>query len=265
MISIRTLLVPSTIIADEVEAHDGMSNRVGSCELAVVIDVLRATSVMVTALSAGADSIVTCGTIQQARDRASRLKSQSILCGERNCQRIEGFDLGNSPAEYTSQRVSGKHLILTTTNGTRAIQSMHAAPSVAIASFLNLSSVVKRIAAAESVSIVCAGTNGQVTGEDVLLAGALISRLRFFGKSMRLDDSSEIANAFWDLRIEARKNGSSVSETSLLEDCLGQTLGGRNLKHLGFEKDLQACSKIDSFTGVPMRTLNSTDTFILAN
>lgn len=261
MITVKTLLLPSF----ENTVHDRpdgvIADHSPDYDLAVVIDVLRATSVMVTALNAGAKNIITCGTIEQARDLSQRSPIRSILCGERNCKRIEGFDLGNSPSEYTRERVAGKQVILTTSNGTRAIESMQTVSTLVIASFLNISSVVNRIASANSVCIVCAGTNGEVTAEDVLLAGAIVSRLRAQVASLQVDDASELAANLWRSQITSKAVQDAGSESLLLANCLCNTLGGKNLLSIGYGDDLSVCSRIDLLSGVPTRSETSDNFF----
>ncbi|MBL6724963.1 MAG: 2-phosphosulfolactate phosphatase [Rubripirellula sp.] len=251
MLSIKTLLLPAFTEASPVD--NVLSVQRVQCDLAVVIDVLRATSVIVTALNSGAKQVTTCGTVDEARHFASKSPGRSLLCGERNCKKIDGFDLGNSPLEYVPEIISGAEIFLTTTNGTRAIESMSEVPSVAIASFLNLSSVVEKVLAYKTVCIVCAGTNDQVTLEDVLLAGALVSRVRLSTDLIQVDDASELAATLWQSRVESGLAEKKVSESSLLVECLRDTYGGRNLSRLGFFEDLSVCGQIDSLSGVPMR------------
>src|SRR5688500_9820769 len=109
----------------------------------VVIDVLRATSSIVEAIGAGAKAIYPVGSIEEALRLANTLgRDQVLLCGERKCLPIEGFDLGNSPAEFTAERVGGRTLVMSTTNGTTAMALAAGASRVLIAAPLNLSAVV---------------------------------------------------------------------------------------------------------------------------
>jgi 2-phosphosulfolactate phosphatase len=140
----------------------------------VVIDVLRATTVITTALAAGARRVIPCLEVDEARQIAARLpKNEVLLGGERHGLPIEGFDLGNSPADYTAERVAGRTLVFTTTNGTQAMRQCHQARRVLIGAFVNLRAVVAALTESESVHLLCAGTNGAITREDVLLAGAI--------------------------------------------------------------------------------------------
>lgn len=207
----------------------------------VVIDVLRATSVMVTAGHAGVEKIFTCQTTDQAHRLASTLPVGTLLCGERDCKRIEGFQLGNSPAEYGRDVVAGRELVLTTTNGTRAINAVLASRRLLAGSFLNLDATLASIANQQSLQIVCAGTNGEISYEDVLLAGAMVERLTQSQRPVQIDDSARIARAAWRQMLAA--------ETPLKEG-LRQSRGGRNLMAVGFEADIDRCANINTIDGV---------------
>ena len=122
--------------------------------VAVVIDVLRATSVITQALHAGAAEVVVCGEIEDAFERARRGDPPPLLCGERACKPIEGFDLGNSPSEYTDARVGGKTLVMTTTNGTRAVLAASGFERIYAACFNNLSAIVALLRGQPEVSII---------------------------------------------------------------------------------------------------------------
>ena len=137
----------------------------------VVIDVLRATTTMITALGNGAQSITPVLTVEVAREVARN--TNGLLGGERDCVKLPGFDFGNSPAEYTAERVGGQNIIMTTTNGTRAIMACLKSNKTLIAAFANLSAVIRHIADEPKLNIICAGTNGEITLEDTLLAAQL--------------------------------------------------------------------------------------------
>lgn len=228
-------------------------------DVAVVIDVLRATSVMTTAIANGAKQIVTCLTIDQARAIASQDPQNpptSLLCGERACKKIAGFDLGNSPAEYSAERVSGKRLVLTTTNGTRAIHAAGKAREVYGVSFLNLTRTLSRIRHHGRVQIVCAGTDGFLSGEDVLLAGAMAEGLLLANPDAKLCDSTMLAMESWQYRLGAQRHLGHCHQShwhpghwpnqETLAMALRETRGGRNLVRLGFEADLRRCAAIDA-------------------
>ena len=144
----------------------------------VVIDVLRATSVMITALQNGAREIIPCQTIQQAKDKAKALSKESyLLCGERDARKITGFDLGNSPLEFTPQIVENKTLIITTTNGTKALNACREAQQIYIGAFLNLDAIIEKVRDQNELVLVCSGTRGRFSMDDGMCAAAIINGL----------------------------------------------------------------------------------------
>ncbi len=229
-------------------------------EVAVVIDVLRATSVMASALSAGAEKIITCREIEEATELTKSMEPRPLLCGERGCKPIDGFDLGNSPAEYTSQRVGGRTLVMTTTNGTRAIAATTGVPRVITASFTNLPAVLQSVRDARHIHLVCAGTEGAVTAEDVLLAGALTSRLQIDCAATIGNDDAILARQLW-LSWFGSESFPSADD---LSDRLRETQGGRNLLRVGYQDDLRRCAEIGSLNAVAQRVSDRPTTFVSA-
>ena len=147
--------------------------------VAVVIDVIRATSTMVTAFGNGAEAVYPTVSTEDALRLASSLgRDETLLCGERKGQKIEGFDLGNSPAEYDRETVEGKRLVMSTTNGTRAFIAASTADRILAASFLNLGAVAETVtdavAAGSPLVVVCAGKEDRFSLDDAVCAGALI-------------------------------------------------------------------------------------------
>jgi 2-phosphosulfolactate phosphatase len=144
--------------------------------VAVVVDVLRATSTIVQALASGYRRVLCCAEIEDARDLRERL-GEGVLAGERLAQAIPGFDLGNSPAEFVEPH--GETVILTTTNGTRAIVAAAAsAETVLVGSLLNLAAVAEAVRETGSaVEVVCAGVDGRFTLDDAYCAGRIAALL----------------------------------------------------------------------------------------
>ncbi len=169
----------------------------------VVFDVLRATSTFVTALQYGAAAIIPVSEISEALEMGKR-RPEVLLGGERNGVKIrtaEGeFDFGNSPREYTAEKVRGKTIVSTTTNGTRALRACAGAKMVLASSFLNLGATVNFLSRKkfENVVIVCAGTKENTALEDVLAAGALCESLQNIGAAAELSDSAQIALAAFE-------------------------------------------------------------------
>ena len=246
---IHTSLTPTVRISDP------------SIDCAVVIDVLRATTVMTSALFHGANEVVTCGAISEAKRLRSESASKVLLCGERGCQPIEGFDLGNSPSDYTRSRVGQHQIILTTTNGTRAIEWVADRREVFIASFLNIRCVTDSLCYRNSVALVCSGTENQVSGEDVLLAGAMIDRWssHWGSRRMQLCDASMLALQHWRSLFDQRPNKDELAMG------FRKTLGGRNLIRVGYEKDLAICAKIDEMPVLIQRVSRTPMRFTVAS
>jgi len=209
--------------------------------VAVVIDVLRATSTIATALANGADTVVPVLAPEEAFDVVkANPEREFILGGERKSVRIPGFHLGNSPLEYTEARVRSRPLLFTTTNGTRAIRGAEAASIVYIAAFLNAPAVARELAAlGRDVAICCAGTYDQFSLEDVGCAGAIIAFLG--GPEMHLDlnDLGYVAREVY------RKFQGRVA------DLLHMSEHGQNLLKLGLQEDLLFCSQLGSLSLLP--------------
>lgn len=214
---------------------------------AVVIDVLRATTTITHALAAGAKDVIPCLDIENAQQSAATFGASAILGGERGGERIAGFDLGNSPEEYTSEKLRGKTLVFTTTNGTRAMQHARLARRLLLAAFVNLSALCRELGDTERVAILCAGTDGQITREDTLLAGAIADELLHAPEGTRyeLNDQAEIAADAW--RALMRDIAAGVP----LASHLRSSLGARNLIELGLERDIDIAAQIDQFDIVP--------------
>jgi 2-phosphosulfolactate phosphatase len=206
---------------------------------AVVIDVIRATTTIVHALAAGAEAVVPCETVEEARRQAAEYPAGTcLLGGERGGARIEGFDLGNSPAEYTPNRCRGKTVVFTTTNGTRALLHAGQAERVLVGALVNRRAICRTLLADGSpVHLVCAGRLGQVALEDVLGAGAIVE-----GLSERYVPGNDAAMLARDV---FRANAAQLSET------LHETRSAEQLRGLGAEADIEDTALLDRFDLVP--------------
>jgi 2-phosphosulfolactate phosphatase len=182
-----------------------LKDRDLSGAVCVVFDILRATSTMMTALANGAARIVPVASIGEALAWREREPS-ALLAGERDGLRIRAhqsggidFDLGNSPREFLPEIVRGKTVVITTTNGTRALRACASARRTLIGTFLGLSALHQRLEAASvsSLLLVCAGTFEEASYEDLLAAGAVCDRLwpRFEGG--HIADSAMIARQIY--------------------------------------------------------------------
>lgn len=241
---------------------------------AVIIDVLRASTTMITALSHGASCVFPCESIDQALQlRHSSDTGTVLLGGERGGIRIDGFDLGNSPAEYRPDVVAGRILGFTTTNGTRALLQSLRARQIIIGAFVNLSEVVAFLRLhGLPVHLVCAGTDGFITGEDVLFAGAVLDLLTSVpppnptspirdpdpSREWSLNDAAVMAHSYWLQQVKCSEHRESECRifgpdfSAQLAAVLCSTRGGRNLMELGCVSDIELCSRIDSVPVVPI-------------
>jgi len=200
--------------------------------LGIVVDVLRATSTIAQALAGGYGRVLSCAEVEEARAfRAA--EGDGVLAGERACVRIPGFDLGNSPSEFVSP--NGDTVILTTTNGTRALVAAAArCERVLGASLLNLEAVAEAAReAASDVTIVCAGVKGEFTLDDAYVAGRIVELLG--GEPTDAGDAA--------VRL-ARSFASG-------EDALRASRSGRNLVNAGLERDIAWCARESVLDVVP--------------
>ena len=184
-----------------------LAERDLSGAVCVVFDILRATTTIITALAAGAEAVVPVAEIEEALAYREQFPGV-LLGGERDGFRIRAdrtggidFDLGNSPREYTSERVQGKTIVMTTTNGTRALRACRKAKAVLIGSFLNLRATYLWLQEQrpEHLILVCAGTFDQPALEDILAAGALCERIWQNYAGGQIADSAELARRIYPL------------------------------------------------------------------
>jgi 2-phosphosulfolactate phosphatase len=198
---------------------------------AVVFDVLRATSTIVTGLASGVEAIIPVRTVEEARER--KLKDPDLLlAGERGGLPPKGFDLGNSPEEF--EKLKGRRVVMTTTNGTAAIQSVQKASKVLIGALLNIDALANYLFThpPKNLLLVCAGTGEEFSLEDAMAAGALVVRL---SDDQRLSDSAIITRSLYE----------QVGED--LHEWLRQTQNGKALRKIGKDADITWCGKLSVF------------------
>jgi 2-phosphosulfolactate phosphatase len=210
---------------------------------AVVIDILRASTTIIHALANGASAVIPCGDVDLARQIAGRFPvGDALLGGERHGKLIDGFDLDNSPFSYAPEIVAGKTIIFTTTNGTRALLASETADRILIGAFVNLSSLITELKGdAPTVHLVCAGTDGQVTEEDMLFAGVAGGILEEAGFKPT-DKQTHAAIKF------ARP---IFHDPEQFREALLVSKGGSNLVELGFDRDILRAAERDLFDIVP--------------
>ena len=206
----------------------------------VVIDVLRSTSSVVEALVNGAQGVYPAPSTKEAIKLASSLgREDTILCGEARRLMIEGFDLGNSPREFSAETVAGKRLVMSTTNGTRAFFLVEDAVRILICSFMNLSAVAAVATEADSLIIVCAGMEGLFSLDDAVCAGALVQRIRTAAEvDVVLNDA---AMGAVEMALTFHVNTHFLASTST----------GQRLIEIGLQDDLEICAEIDRHSVVP--------------
>lgn len=208
-----------------------------------VIDVFRSSTTIATALSNGAREIIPVGSIENAVKVSGSLMGDFVLRGgERNGKIIDGFNLGNSPIEYSAEAVKGKAIIYCTTNGTIAITKARYAKELIVGGFVNISKVVSHIISSkEDWEILCAGKENLFSFEDVICTGMLINLIQEKSKpEIKLSDS-----AYASLQLY-KSNAKSISTLG------NKTEHGLYLKSLNFIEDLKFCTKVDSIPVLPM-------------
>lgn len=238
MMRITTALTPELWVPGQ---HTGQRVAI------VVIDVLRAGTTLCAALGKGSELVIPCETVEEAQQCAHSLRGSSVrvaLAGERGGVAPEGFDLGNSPVEMSAAETS-QVVVMTTTNGTRAVRIAHeAGGKVLIGCFSNLSRVAEYLCAKSrelrEVVLLCAGSHGAVSWEDTLFAGALATRLQQKVPSCSPCDSTRIAAAQWS------QHGFNAAEALLLSSH------ARTLQDLGFGDDILFAATPDTYRLVPV-------------
>jgi 2-phosphosulfolactate phosphatase len=202
----------------------------------VVFDVLRATTSMTAALGVGVREIRVFGDLDSVRAAAKTCTAPHLMCGEVRAVKPEGFDLGNSPGAFKTELHKGRTLLMSTTNGTRAILAAKGAGRIFVAALVNARAAAEAvIAAGLDATLLCSGTEGRVSLEDVLGAGAVMDAVRGRGVEVELvSDSAQLANFVF------------LSRRGELEATLAGSRGGHNIQRAGLTADIAFCAKVDS-------------------
>lgn len=233
---IELFITPVGIVEESLKGHQ-----------VVVIDVLRAATSIVTALSNGARGVIPASSVAAAIELSGQLgRNDAMLCGERDGKIVEGFDIGNSPVEYTRERVRGRTLIFGSTNGSPAIVKASHAQSVFVCGFINLDAVIKTVTEREDpfpITILCAGKKGRFCLEDTVCGGLLIKRLR-----LQLKDDFQLNDAARSAELLAMEFGSDPLELLNMADH------GQFLIEIGMESDLPVCASDSTLAIVPTLT-----------
>lgn len=233
---VRVHLLPVLFEPEEVD---------GGC--AVILDILRASTTITHALANGAQCVVPTLDVEEAQSQAATYPVDQVLTGgERMGILIPGFTLDNNPFAYTANIVSGKTVVFTTTNGTRALHRSSQAARVLIGSFVNLASVVRTLAPeTRPIHLVCAGTMGKITMEDALCAGAIAQGLAE-AWSMTTDDWPDD-----QLQLAVRTYREATQASDGLLTAVRGSFGGRNCVRLGFDTQIERAATLNLFDIVP--------------
>jgi 2-phosphosulfolactate phosphatase len=206
--------------------------------IVVIIDIFRATSSICYGIENGAEAIIPVSQVEECAAYCE-MGLDYLLAAERDGEVVEGFDFGNSPFSYTKEKVEGKTVVLTTTNGTHALHLSRGARKIVIGSFLNLTSLCNWLKMQdENILLVCAGWENNFNLEDTLFAGAVVEQLKEF--DFKLDDAAIAANDLYH-----------IGEHDI-NDYLKKTSHRERLKHLGIEKDIEFCLQVDITTAIPV-------------
>lgn len=198
----------------------------------IIVDILRATSCMVSGIASGVVKIIPFADLESC---LAMKEKGFITAGERGGQKVEEFDIGNSPFSYMQDSLRGRSVAVTTTNGTRAIELSKGAPDILIAAFLNLGATADHIKNhSGDILILCAAWKGLVNLEDTLYAGALASLLLDAGFDTDCDATLVASQLYMN-----------VSDN--LEGALENSSHVLRLKNFGIQKDIEFCTRIDEF------------------
>lgn len=208
----------------------------------VVIDVLRATSTIVTALMNGAKGVIPVEDMGEASRISQSVDSDNyLLCGEKDGTKIDGYDLGNSPLEYARETVGGKTLIFNTTNGTKAIKKSLGSAKIYVASFLNLNAVVQALRGEKNeIVLVCAGWKGRLALEDMLLAGNIIYNLNGGQLSEDANDGAKVAFGLYE------------KYSNDIQSVIFQSNHAQRLKDVVGTDDIDYCCQTDITDHIPI-------------
>ena len=213
----------------------------GAC--VVMTDVIRASSTIASALANGAAQIIPQAEIEDSFALAKKLGDGTLVGGERGGKIVPGFNAGNSPREYTSEKVGGKTVVLCTSNGTWALEFCRGADRILSGAMINLAATAQVCQQHEKVTIVCAGTDRCITGEDVLFAGGIVASLQQANGDLEMSDQAQIALAHWQ-RVELQLADANNKLTRF--DFFKNYRGGIPLINYGYEKDVEYCSQLNT-------------------
>jgi 2-phosphosulfolactate phosphatase len=210
-----------------------------------MIDVLRASTTIAVGLANGARTIIPLDSSEDVVTRSKQFERRSVLlAGERRMLKMDGFDLGNSPAEHSREVVEGKTVLLSTTNGTKALLATQGARDVVVASYVNLTAVCAMLRSAlrggADITIICAGQDRQFGLEDAACAGRYVQLVSKRLAGIDVNDAALAAS------LIDRKYGDNLMR------LFNTAAHGRALAAAGFGEDLTACAAVDSYPVIPI-------------
>ena len=221
----------------------------GSFEAAVIVDVLRMTTTSSLLFSKGLEDLFVVAEVEEARRLAEQ--TGALLLGERGGEKLDGFDGGNSPLEYT-RSLRGRSAVLCTSNGSRAVQMTREVEHVFLGAIVNAQAVARKVleVAKKNIILICAGTGGQISLDDVLGAACIVREMLELSK-LDLTDACKVALSCLERHPDL---------FSGLQNAYHSTV----LKRLGYEDDIAFAAKLDLLDTVPLRTSQTPTRFGLA-
>ena len=225
------------------------STHAGSFDTAVVVDVLRMTTTSSLLFSRGLEELFVVAEVAEARNLSSQ--TGALLLGERGGEKLAGFDGGNSPLEYT-QSLRGQSAILCTSNGSKAVETTSDVEHIFLGAIVNAKAVAREVleVAKERITLICAGTGGEVSLDDVLGAACIAKELLELAK-LNLSDACKVALGSLELNPDLFSGLQNARHAAVLRD-------------LGYEEDIAFAAKLNLLDAVPMRTSQNPIRFTLA-
>jgi len=231
--SVHVALLPNLI------RRDGLDESV-----VCVVDLLRSSTTMVRAMESGATAIrIMAEPADALRERDQAGNGKALAAGERGGVAPGGFDLGNSPTDFTRERVGGKTIYFTTTNGTKLITGLKGSAALVVGCLQNRKAVAAKMVSHNGpVVIACSGTDGRIALEDCICAGAILDAMLEISPSFEPTDPA--STCLWAWR-GASRDGASLAQAA------SASVGAKNLVKLGLGADIQECLRVDVATRVP--------------
>jgi 2-phosphosulfolactate phosphatase len=234
------------MFVDLILTHQQIKTDAVRGKICIVIDTLRATSTIITALSRGCLEIIPVSSVQEALELKKQKYKNYLLGGEIEGQYLENFHLGNSPLEYCHEILKNKGLILTTTNGTKTLQKVKSAGIILICALLNTKTVGEWLSGQKTdIVICCSGTRGNYSLEDFLTAGRLVTDLKERENIFSFSDLACTAAYFYDYARKIKRQENAIA------DLLKTTANGQRLLKAGLKADIDYCSQEDIFPLLP--------------